>query len=124
MPKDCTRHLTGNVSYVSESCPICKLEVEVSRIFAAEMPRYRFWRIKRTAGSSPRDFEYTTETAQQGKYWAIERRWVRVKGGERGKIIRMVGFKVRAKAKARAFQWYEKARATRVATTAGIASVV
>lgn len=73
-------------------------------------PRYRFWRIKRTSGKSPRDFEYTTETADGGKYWAIERRWIRTKNGERGKVIRMVGFKTRKKAKARAYEWYTKAR--------------
>lgn len=106
----CERHMDGR--YDLDACPICKMEVEVNQVFARFMPqtpRYRYWRVKRAKGKSERTFEYTTETAEQGKFWAVERRWVRVKGGERGKIVRKAGFKLRKKAKAKAYEWYTKA---------------
>lgn len=114
MPDTCKRHTIGDgVSpYPADDCPICRIEVRLAEVFAidARGPRYRYWRIKRSPGKSERTFEYTTETVDGGKYWAIERRWVRVKRGERGKIIRKVGFKLRKKAKERAHEWYTKAR--------------
>jgi hypothetical protein len=88
-----------------------------------EMPRYRYFRMKRAKGKSERTFEWTTEKSlgEGGKppvrYWAIERRWVRTRRGQTGKIIRSVGFATRKKAKERALQWYEKARTP--AVTAG-----
>ena len=94
------------------NCGICRCVIEVNRNFAlmeGRIPRYRYWRVRRSKGKSERTFEYTTETAGGGKYWAIERRWVRVKGGERGKVVRKVGFRTRTKAKERAYAWFRRA---------------
>jgi hypothetical protein len=119
----CKRH--GGDGGPGATCYGCRAEAAVSNILlelaeddpswrnilgVGTTPRYRYWRIKRAKGRSERTFEYTTETADEGKYWAVERRWVRVKGGERGKIIRKVGFKMRRKAKERAYEWYTKAQ--------------
>lgn len=111
----CDRHNT-----TVTPCYVCRLEVELSRVFAEEGlrwssgPRYRYWSLK-AKGRSERTFEYTTETANEGKYWAVERRWV--KGT--GKIIRKVGFKQRKKAKERALAWYTKAQASATSNTVG-----
>ena len=81
-----------------------------------EMPRYRYWTLKQK-GKSDRTFEYTTEKSlgydgkEPEKYWAIERRWVKTKGGRTGKVVRTVGFKLRRKAKDKAYEWYTKALA-------------
>ena len=99
-----------------EPCSLCSVSVTLGKIMAQELggtqPRYRFWRVPRSAGHSEYTYEWTTERADGGKFWAIERRWVRARNGERGKIIRRAGFAQRQKAKDRARQWYEKARST------------
>lgn len=108
----CARH---KVTMDVWGCYVCRLENHLNespvirQMFSSSTPRYRYWRIKRE-GKSERTFEYTTETAEAGKYWAVERRWVKVRGGHRGKIVRKAGFKMRRKAKERALAWYEKAR--------------
>lgn len=98
----CERHMDGR--YEDAECPICKLEVELAGVFGSFSPRYRYFEVNR-----PRfhyTFEWTTETADQGRYWAVKRKWT--KG--RGVIVQKVGFKQRNKAKARALAWYTKAR--------------
>ncbi len=70
-------------------------------------PRCRFWKI------ANRTFEYTTTKATDGKggtqlrFWAIERRWKKTRGGgQEGRIHRRIGFAARHKAKDRAYKWY------------------
>jgi hypothetical protein len=81
-------------------------------------PRYRFWKI------GNRSFEYTTTKATDGKggkelrFWAIERRWKKVRGSQEGRIFKRVGFAARHKAKARAFKWHN-ARVKAVASQKG-----
>ena len=90
------------------NCSLCRIVQRLNETFAAlepPSPRYRYWEGKR-----PRfhyTYEYTTTTANEGKFWAIQRRWV--KG--QGRIAHKVGFRQRNKAKARAYQWYLKATA-------------
>jgi len=115
----CARH---NVTMDAGGCYVCRLENHLNespviRQLFGSTPHYRYFRVKRSKGKSERTFEWTTEMADAGKYWAVERRWVRTKRGETGKIIRKVGFATRKKAKERALQWYEKARTP--AVTAG-----
>jgi len=115
----CARH---KVTMDAGGCYVCRVEMELNKspviqqLFGSA-PRYRYFCIKRAKGKSERTFEWTTETADAGKYWAVERRWIRTKRGQTGKIIRKVGFATRKKAKERAYAWYTKARPS--AVTAG-----
>ncbi len=112
---DCRHH--GGEGRDLDGCGLCRIEIELGHVFGTEraMPRYRYWEIK-AKGRQRRTFEYTTEKAlgfggkEPERYWAIERRWVKVKGGEQAKTVRTVGFSQRQKAKARALAWYEKAK--------------
>lgn len=101
------------------NCALCRIAKRVNWVFAQlepSSPNYRYWQLKRK-GRSTRTFEYTTTKARgygtdrRIMYWAVERRWIKVKGGEEGKIIRAAGFAQRKKAKARAYEWYTEARA-------------
>ena len=67
-------------------------------------PRYRYYEVK--TARSHYTFEWTTERANEDKFWAVKRKWV--KG--QGRIVQRMGFSQRNKAKARAYAWYEKAR--------------
>ncbi len=86
----------------------------INRVFAAELevPRYRYWRC------GTHTYEYTTvrcrgEHGEPEGFWAVDRAWS--KGGRVGTIKRSMRFRQRAKAKARAFAWYEKAEQQRKA---------
>jgi len=83
------------------------------------MPRYRYWALKKkdSGGRWDRWFAWTTERAwgPQGKtganagsrgFYAVEYAW----HGNEARIVRAVRFARRSKAKARAYEWYQRAK--------------
>ncbi|HZP93348.1 MAG TPA: hypothetical protein VFB20_10770, partial [Burkholderiales bacterium] len=87
----------------------CKMVALIRLVFDGPRPpaRERYWRIRRTARTPQRDYSYTTQTVD-GKYWAIERKWVKDGARKQAIIVRKVGFAVRRKARERAYSWYTK----------------
>ncbi len=69
----------------------------------SSVPRYQYWTHKN------KQFHYTTERADENKYWAMIYRWSGKAGSRRGVLVKKVGFKMRRKAKQRAYDWYTKA---------------
>lgn len=69
----------------------------------SSVPRYHYWTYKN------KQFHYTTERADEGKYWAMIYRWSGKVGTRRGVLIKTMGFRQRWKAKQRAYDWYAKA---------------
>ena len=108
MPKDYGQQITAKLNRafarMAEEDPVLKA------LLFPSTPRYRYYEIKAAPRKSRRTFEWTTERADGGKYWCVERRWIKKRGGWLGKIIRKVGFKTRRAAKARAYDWYQKAK--------------
>lgn len=67
-------------------------------------PNYRFWRHKN------KDYCYTTQRADEDKFWAMVYRWTGKKGQREVRLVKQVGFRQRKKAKQRAYDWYRKAQ--------------
>ncbi len=68
--------------------------------FSIDGPRYICWVYKN------KHYCYTTERADEGKYWTMIYRFDKDGNGTR---IKQVGFRQRWKAKQRAYDWYAKA---------------
>lgn len=65
-------------------------------------PRFRYF-----TGKNGHHYSWTTEVADEGKYWAQE---FKPDGKGNHREVRRMGFKLRRLAKARALAWYEAAK--------------